>query len=91
MLKVALDPVGECVVSSSSQQSGEGSAKLKMEISSPEPVSLAFNSKYLLDFFNNVKPEDLDLYSAGEAFPCVFKSPQISDFLHLIMPVKLNN
>ena len=91
MLKVALDPVGTCTVSSSSQQSGEGFAKIKMEIESPEPVSLAFNSKYLLDFFNNVKPEDLDIYSAGEAFPCVFKSPQLSDFLHLIMPVKLNS
>jgi len=90
LIRVRLDPVGECVISSSSQQSGEGSAKIKMEIESPEPLSLAFNSKYLLDFFNNVKPEDIDIYSAGEAFPCVFKSPQINDFLHLVMPVKLN-
>lgn len=91
MLKIALDPSGDCVVSSASQQSGEGSAKVKMEIESEEAISLAFNSKYLSDFFNNVKPEDLDIYSAGEGFPCVFKSPQISDFLHLVMPVKLNN
>ncbi|MFA5776480.1 MAG: DNA polymerase III subunit beta [Patescibacteria group bacterium] len=91
LLRVSLDPVGECIVSSSSQQSGEGSAKIKMEVESPQPVSLAFNSKYLLDFFNSVKSEDLDIYSAGEASPCVFKSPQINDFLHLIMPVKLNS
>jgi len=91
MLKVLLDPIGDCTVSSSSQQSGEGSAKLKMEIESPQTISLAFNSKYLLDFFNNVKPEDLDIYSAGEGFPCVFKSPQIANFLHLVMPVKLNS
>ena len=91
LLKIAFDPVGECAVSSSSQQSGEGLAKIKMEIESPEPVSLAFNSKYLLDFLNNVKPEDLDIYSSGETFPCVFKSPQINNFLHLIMPVKLNS
>ena len=89
MLRLLLDPAGDCVVSSASQQSGEGSARVKMEIDSPESVSLAFNSKYLLDFFANVKPEDLDIYSAGEAFPCVFKSPQLSDFLHLVMPVKL--
>ncbi|MBU1970645.1 DNA polymerase III subunit beta, partial [Patescibacteria group bacterium] len=53
--------------------------------------TLAFNSKYLLDFFNTVKSEEIELYVAGESSPCLFKSPDLENYLHLIMPVKLNN
>ena len=91
LMRVTLDPSGDCSVYSTTAQSGEGSAKLKMEVDGAEPVTLSFNSKYLLDFLNAVKCEELEIFTAGESIPCVFKSPQLDDFLHLIMPVKLNN
>lgn len=91
LMRVTLDPSGECDVYSTTAQSGEGSAKLKMEVDGTEPVTLSFNSKYLLDFLNAVKCDELEILTAGESIPCLFKSPQLDDFLHLIMPVKLNN
>lgn len=90
LLKISFDPSGDCLVYSTAAQSGEGSTTIKMEVDSKDKLVLAFNSKYLLDFFNNVKPEDIIVYSGGESSPCLFKSPNTPNFLHLIMPVKLN-
>ncbi len=91
LLRLTLDPSGKCLVYSTTSQSGEGSVDLTMVVDGPEPQTLNFNSKYLLDFFNNVKCEEVDLFSGSESTPCLFKSPSIDNFLHLIMPVKLNN
>lgn len=91
LLKLTLDPSGECSVFSTAAQSGEGSATFNMDVTAEDKLTLAFNSKYLLDFFNNVKTEEIIIYSNGESSPCLFKSPNMDNFLHLIMPVKLNS
>jgi DNA polymerase-3 subunit beta len=91
LLRLILDPSGDCLVYSTTAQSGEGSVNLTMEVDGLESQTLNFNSKYLLDFFNSVKCEEIDVYTGGESSPCLFKSPDIDNFLHLVMPVKLNN
>ncbi len=91
LMRMTLDPSGDCSVYSATAQSGEGSANLKMEVEGAEPLTLSFNSKYLLDFLNAVRCEDLEISTNGESVPCMFRSPQLNDFLHLIMPVKVNN
>ncbi len=91
LLRLTLDPSGDCLVYSTTAQSGEGSVNIKMAVKGEGAQTLAFNSKYLLDFLNTVKCDELDIYSGGESTPCLFKSPGIDGFLHLIMPVKLNN
>lgn len=90
LLRLTLNSSGDCSIFSTTAQSGEGSVTLKMEVDSAEPQTLNFNSKYLLDFLNVVKCEELDIFSSGESSPCLFKSPDIENFVHLIMPVKLN-
>lgn len=91
LMRLTFDPSGDCSVFSTTAQSGEGLAKLKVEVEGSEVVTLSFNSKYLLDFLNAVKCDCLEILTNGESAPCLFKSSQIRDFLHLIMPVKLNN
>jgi len=90
LVQVALDPAGECTVSSFAQQTGEGSTKFSLSVDAKDKLTLSFNSRYLLDLFNNVKFDEVDIASSGEASPCVFKPVDLPNFLHLIMPVKLN-
>lgn len=91
LIKLSIDLSGECSVASTSAQSGEGLATFNMEVSGEERLVLAFNSKYLMDFFNNVKTDTVSLFSNGESYPCLFKSAEMENFLHLIMPVKVNS
>ncbi|HAZ29672.1 TPA: DNA polymerase III subunit beta [candidate division WWE3 bacterium] len=91
LLKIEFKTKGECLVSSSSEQSGQSLTKIAMAIEGDNDVALSFNSKYLLDFFNNVKSEELAIFTNGEQSPCVFKPIEMANFLHLVMPVKLNS
>lgn len=81
----------ECIFYSSSSQNGEGLFRFPVNMKGEGPVNINFNSKYLLDFFNNTKTQELNIYISGETAPCMFKSPDIEDFLHLIMPIRLNS
>lgn len=91
LLRLSLAASGDCTIYSATAQRGEGATNIKMEVDAEEKQILAFNSKYLLDFLNNVKCEQLEIYTNGESSPCLFRSPNIENFLHLIMPVKLNS
>ena len=35
--------------------------------------------------------EELAIFTNGEQSPCVFKPIEMANFLHLVMPVKLNS
>lgn len=91
LVRFTINPSGDSSVYSTTAQSGEGSVVLKMEVEGAEEMSLSFNSKYLLDFLNAVKCNELEIFVNGTSSPCMFKSPDVEGFLHLIMPVKLNN
>lgn len=91
LLKMEFTDSNECLISSYSEQSGNSLSRIKMEIESEKAMVLSFNSKYLLDFFNNVKVSDLLIATNGEQSPCLFRPIGSENFLHLIMPVKLNS
>lgn len=77
-------------VSSRSDQVGEGVSELACEIVG-ESITVSFNSKYLLDFFNNHKNGQLEISLNSETLPVVFRQQGVSDYYHLIMPVKTNS
>ena len=51
-------------------------------------LSMSFNSKYLLDFLNNVKAERLVFLSNGSFTPGVLKPLNDETYTHLIMPLR---
>jgi DNA polymerase-3 subunit beta len=59
------------------------------EASRGEGFEIAFNYRFLEDFLRVVKGEEVNLAFSDSASPGVFTDPKDPEYLHLIMPVKL--
>jgi DNA polymerase-3 subunit beta len=87
-IKIRFDPEGKIKITSLSEETGQHESNLTAEIEG-ELVEIAFNSKYLLDFLNNIKSEKIDFSSNGNVSPCVFIPDTQKDFVHIIMPMQI--
>jgi DNA polymerase-3 subunit beta len=56
-----------------------------------EDNEIAFNARYLLDLFSNVDSEQVEFQMTGPLNAGVFKIPGEKDFLHLIMPIRVQD
>lgn len=54
-----------------------------------EPFEIAFNYRYVEDFLHSVSGEEIKMEFSGVTSPGVFTDSSDSDYLHLIMPVKV--
>lgn len=80
------------------ESSAAGSQETKVEaiIESPftktsenKGFEIAFNYRFLEDFLKAIEGEEVNLAFSDSISPGVFTDPQDPDYLHLIMPVKL--
>lgn len=90
VIKISFDPSGLVKIRSSSKEVGENNSEFEAEVKG-EPLEVAFNAKYLLDFLNNVKFENLLFESNGAIAPGVLKSAEDENYLHIIMPVRIQD
>lgn len=74
-----------------SSQSGnqEMSVEARIEGEKIKDFEIAFNYKFLEEFLRVVKGEEIQMEFTGSNAPGVFTDPQDADYLHLIMPVKV--
>ena len=75
-------------VSAGSSQVGENNVFVEAVVTG-EGGTIAFNARYLLDLFANVEEKELVLEMTTATSPGVFKVQKDSSFLHLIMPIRL--
>jgi len=75
-------------VSANTPQVGESKIDVDVEIEG-DGGDIAFNSRFLLDFLNNVNDEKLVFEMTGSLNPGVFKVAGDDSFLHIIMPVRV--
>lgn len=87
-IKIRFDPEGKIKITSLSEETGQHESNLNAEIEG-ELVEIAFNSKYLLDFLNNIKSEKIKFESNGNLAPCVFTTEDLKNFIHIIMPMQI--
>ena len=87
-IKIEITDSATLKVFSSSQDSGEHISEFEAEIDG-SPLIISFNSRYLNDFLNNVKSEDIYFESNGGVTPVVFRSNELENYLHIIMPMKM--
>lgn len=77
----------------SSESSSAGSEEVKVDAKvkglTSSGFEIAYNYRFLEDFLNVTKGEDIVIEFSDSNAPGVFKNPKDPDFLHLIMPVKL--
>jgi DNA polymerase-3 subunit beta len=91
VVKLGLDPGSKKVtLSSSTAQVGEGECSFEASIEG-EPVKAAFNSRYLIDALNALNSTQVSLELNGQTSPMLLKPVGDSSYLHVIMPVRLQN
>jgi len=73
---------------SNSPQVGENRIKLEVKTEGKK-AKIAFNSRYLLDFLNNLDSELLTFEMSTSLNPGVFKPADDKSYLHIIMPIRV--
>jgi len=89
-LIMKINPKGFIEITATAQEAGEHKSKFKAEVESAEALDIGFNSKFLLDFLNNIKSEKLTIRTNGRSAPCIFESTELQNYLHIIMPMQIN-
>ncbi|OGM31345.1 DNA polymerase III subunit beta [Candidatus Woesebacteria bacterium RIFCSPHIGHO2_01_FULL_44_10] len=75
-------------VSASSQKSGEQKTSVDAKVEG-DGLTISFNYKFIEDFLNSVSGQDVEMKFGDVSSPGVFLDPPDPDYLHLIMPVKI--
>ena len=81
---------GKLEFSTESQLSGRQKTKIEAKIDG-EDLEIAFNYRFLEEVLQAIEGEDVSIEFSGSSSPAVFKDLKNSNFLHLIMPVKLQD
>ncbi len=76
------------LLSANTLEVGENETSLDGQITG-EPGEIAFNAKYLLDCLNNLEAEKLVFRLGGSLNPGLIRFENRDDFLHLVMPVRI--
>lgn len=81
---------GKLLLSANTVELGENEVELEGQLEG-EAVEVAFNAKYLLDCLSNLKTEKVVFQISGPLSPGVLRLADNPDFLHLIMPVRIQS
>ena len=79
---------GEIIIRPKKEGNEENNAVQEAHVSG-EDQKVAFNFKYLLDFLNNINTKTVTLEILRSDAPIVFKIDENPSFLHIIMPVRI--
>jgi DNA polymerase III subunit beta len=87
IVKIKVETTG-LRLSANTPQVGENQDFVEAKVDGEE-LEIAFNYRFLLDILSNFPDEDVVIELSGALSPGVFKTPKIPEFLHIIMPVRV--
>lgn len=76
-------------ISANNPQMGENKIKLEAKTEGEGSVKIAFNSRYLIDFLNSTKSDLINLQINDSLSPGVFSPANDPSYLHVIMPIRI--
>ncbi len=76
--------------SASASSVGEDEIEIEAKVEGEEN-EIAFNARYLLELFSTIESEQMDFQMTGPLNAGVFKTPGDKNFLHLIMPIRIQD
>lgn len=79
---------GESRIFTPQTPAGRDEAMLATEVTGSEN-KIALSSSYLLDFLNHIDSESVVMHMQDSQHPAVFKIPGNDQYLHLIMPLRM--
>jgi DNA polymerase-3 subunit beta len=77
-------------VTAISPQIGDAVSRLAATITG-ETIEIAFNAKFILDALAVFPSEEIQLEMSGKTAPGVLRLPKDSNYLYLIMPLRLDS
>lgn len=77
-------------ISANTPSVGENSVEVEGSLMGEEN-EIAFNARYLLELLSNIDASELVFEMTGPLNPGVFKVKDDANFLHLIMPIRIQN
>ncbi len=72
-----------------SSSSGNQTTRIDAKIEGEEKIEIAFNYRFLEEFLHAISGEAAKIGLSNSSSPGVFTDPSDPDFLHLIMPVRI--
>lgn len=75
-------------ITANTVQVGRNIARIEAKVSGPGG-KIAFNSRYLLDLVGAVESEQISLEMSGNLNPGIFRPVNDKSFLHIVMPVRI--
>ncbi len=79
---------GAVTISATTNEVGDGQASLPATVSG-EPVSIAFNARYLLDVLQILESEEVELILNGPLAPGLVRAVGDDSYRYVIMPVRV--
>jgi len=76
------------VLSAESQSSGSQKTKIDAKVEGGS-LEIAFNFRFLEEFIHSIKGEEIQMKFSNSNSPGIFSDPEDKEYLHLIMPVKI--
>ncbi|MFH1832800.1 MAG: DNA polymerase III subunit beta [Candidatus Levyibacteriota bacterium] len=76
------------IVCANTQSIGDNKVEVEAKLNGEEN-EIAFNARYLLDLLGNIEEEEMVFEMTGPLNPGVFKIKEDPTFLHLIMPIRV--
>lgn len=83
-----LPEAGKLCLSANTAEVGENETEIECSLEG-ESLEVAFNARYLLDCLSNLKAEKITFQLGGALSPGLVKIADDPNFLHLIMPVRV--
>ncbi|MEK7112387.1 MAG: DNA polymerase III subunit beta [Patescibacteria group bacterium] len=80
---------GRIEIVAESSTSGTQKTKVEAKIEGNEEMEISFNYRFLEEFLHATKGEEVNIGLSGPSSPGVFTDPSDLNFLHLIMPVRI--
>jgi DNA polymerase-3 subunit beta len=79
---------GELILSPKTEGGAENTTTQEIELEGEE-MRVAFNFKFLLEFLNTINEENVTIELLRPDAPVVLKTKKNKDYLHIIMPVRI--
>ncbi len=73
------------------EEGNKDNSTLQEIIFEGEDQTVAFNYRYVIDFLNNVKSDEVVVEMLRSDAPVVFKAKGNEQFFHIIMPIRIQN
>ena len=75
------------LIFSSQSDLGQGYEKINVDFDG-EPVTIAFNSRYVIEVLKIIEAEKVSLEFTGSLSPCIIRPAESANFLYLLLPVR---